>query len=148
MVHCFPFIIQFATHLSYGFNSKPHSCSIPLSFFQNKSDDCTVPYSAFFNRTHSTYLPFSVHMYLVYDFGLRFVNISVMVPSSFMSPSPSMSPCMNALGMSTVAMYLPSVTSMIQDRNSASVDTVGELVSFSLCTHAFSYYHIMALNKV
>ena len=125
MVHFFPFIIRFATHLSYGFNSKPHSCSISLSFFQSKSDTYTVLYSAFFSHTYSTNLSFSVRIYFVYDFGSVFVNSSAMVPSSSISTSPYMFDCINAPGMYTVVTSLPLVVYMVQDRNIALVDTVG-----------------------
>ena len=71
-----------------------------------------------------------MRIYFLYDFRSSFVNSSTIVPSSFISTSPSVSTRMKALGVSTVTMSLPSVVYMVQGRNSTSMDTSEGLVSY------------------
>ena len=46
-------------HLSYGFNLKPHSCSVSDSSHQNSKAAFSVPYRAFLSLTYNIGLPFS-----------------------------------------------------------------------------------------
>ena len=60
MVHCFPFMVLFTTHQSYGFTVKPCSFTRKLvRFCQNSKAACSVPYKALLSSVCITGCPCS-----------------------------------------------------------------------------------------
>jgi hypothetical protein len=49
MVHCCPFIILFAIHLSYGLRTNPHLANNYVRFFKKSRAAWSVTYNAFLN---------------------------------------------------------------------------------------------------
>jgi hypothetical protein len=47
IVHCFPLMILFATHMSYGFMSNPMSTKVEVNSLNHSSALCMHPYNAF-----------------------------------------------------------------------------------------------------
>jgi len=130
IVHCFPLITLFVTHLSYSFILKPHSIRVSKSSHQNRSAACSVPYNAFFSFTYNISFPhlFS-QMYFLYRLGSSFTTNLAIVPSNSICTSSSMSACRKTPGISVTTTCLHSLAYIAHDIIIALSNTVGELVS-------------------
>ena len=97
-----------------------------------------MPYSAFLSSTYRTCFPRSSCTCLRYNIGSILTRSSAIFPSSFICTVSSMSACIKAPGMSTVATSRFSIASMTHDNITASIATVGELASsFVMCCRCF-----------
>ena len=127
MVHCLPFMILFATHLSYGFSLKPVFCKVPRKSLYHSKAERMYPYRALRSCRYKVF-PFSENTKGMY-FGFTLQSISTILPVSFSNVKSGMSALSYAPTTSALATSHSSITLMARVIMSASVDTVGEAAS-------------------
>ena len=128
MVHCFPSIMAFATHMLYKFNLKPISCNVDEYNSYHNNADCTHPYNALSSFTYITFFPFTSVINSFKD-GSISQNNSASLPVIFMNTSSFILAFKYAPLTSVIALSLPSFASMSAVIKKASCDTVGDAVS-------------------
>ena len=113
MVHCFPLMFLFATHLSYSFNIYPSDFKVCVYKLYHCSADSIHPYIYLSTFKYKTFFPCSYLMYCLYS---SFVShmMSTKCPRSFRITflSAGISACKYAPGMSKVAMSRSSYASI------------------------------------
>ena len=129
MVHCFPLMILFTTHQSYGFTVNPCSCTRKyVRFCQNSRAACSVllPYRALLSSAYTTGHPCHTHRLRIVHMWHQPLPTVPQFPVQFHMYQFIR---MNAPGMSHVTMCHCSMVSIRHVRNRASMLIVGELVS-------------------
>mmetsp|Transcript_24680 Transcript_24680/g.38140 ORF Transcript_24680/g.38140 Transcript_24680/m.38140 type:complete len:290 (-) Transcript_24680:271-1140(-) len=128
IVHCFPLICLFATHLSYGLSSKPICWRVPVNSSYHKSADFMHPYNAFNNCIYKVLRPFSSTTNFLYS-GFLSHSTSTICPWSLITTNSSISACKYAPRMSAVATSRPSCAATTIVSMRASFEQVGEVDS-------------------
>ena len=106
------------------------------SFSQNCLAALRVPYNALSSLIYITFSPFSMVIYSWYKSMSISSSMWTISPVKWIWTVSSMSTCMNMPGTSMIATQQFSIVSMTAVRNTASVQTVGDVVSsFEMYSH-------------
>ena len=127
MVHCFPLMFLFVTHLLYSFNIYPSAFKVCVYKLYHCSANSIQPYIALSTLKYKNLFPCSYLTYYLYSlFMSHMMSTKCQRSFSIMFLSAGISVCKYAPGMSKVATSRSSCESITRVMKSDSRDTVGD----------------------